>query len=112
MNKVILIGRLTKDAEFKTIDEIGKNVLNFIIAINRNYVNDKNEVETDYIPVSYWRKSGDSLQNYLLKGRLVCVTGKIIIKSYELQDGTKKYITVINAEEIQFLDNKKSKEIV
>ena len=112
MNKVILIGRLTRDAELKQLGGEGKSVLNFTIAVNRDYLNNKNEREADFVPVVYWNKSGEILQTYLTKGRFICVTGRISIKSYESKEGIRKYITQIIADEIQFLDSNKSKEIV
>jgi single-strand DNA-binding protein len=110
MNKVILIGRLVKDAEIKVIGQDGKSVLNFTLAVRRNYVNDQNETESDFIPVSYWHKSAQSLQKYLIKGRMVGVEGRINVRSYEAVGGGRKYITQIIADQIQFLDSKKSEQ--
>lgn len=112
MNKVLLIGRLTRDAELRQVGEEQRHVLNFVIAVNREYLNDKNEREADFIPVAYWNKFGEALQKYLSKGRLVCVTGRISVRSYESKEGIKKYTTSIVADEIQFLDSKKNQEVV
>lgn len=107
-----MLGRLTRDAELKQVGGEGKSVLNFTIAVRREYLNDKNEREADFIPTVYWNKIGEVLQKYLTKGRMICVTGRINIKSYDSKEGVRKYITQIIADDIQFLYSNKSKEIV
>lgn len=112
MNRAMLIGRLTKDAELKEFGEDRKNVLRFTIAVNREYSSDKNEGEADFIPVAYWVKSGENLKKYLTKGKMVFVTGRINIRTFNIEDGTKKYYTEIIADEIQLMDRNTSKEVI
>lgn len=104
MNKVVLVGRLTRDAELKTFEAKERSVLNFILAVNREFVNSNNEKEADFIPVVYWTEHAESLQKYLLKGRQICVSGKLRVRSYETPENVKRYITEVIADEIKFLD--------
>ncbi|KAJ51181.1 single-strand DNA-binding protein [Clostridium tetanomorphum] len=110
MNKVLLIGRLTKDCELKHVGEEGNALLNFTLAVQRNYLNNKGEREADFVPVVYWRKSAESIAPYLTKGRLISIFGKINVKSYTSTNGDRRYITQIVAEDIQFIDYSKTKE--
>lgn len=112
MNKAILIGRLTKDAEIRQFGEDQRSVLKFSIAVNRDYLTGKNDGEADFFPVAYWTKSAEALGKYLTKGKLICVTGRINIRSYNSEDGAKKYFTEIIADEIQFLEGNRSKEVI
>lgn len=109
MNKVVLIGRLTSDAEIKQFGENNKSVLKFTIAVDRNYLNANNEREADFIPVAYWTDHAEKLLGFLLKGRLIGVNGSIKVKSYDLGDGKRKYFTEIDCTEIKFLDRLKDK---
>lgn len=110
MNKVLLVGRLIKDAELKQIRDGEKSVLNLTIAVSRNYVNDKGIREADFVPVSCWNRSAGTLVQYLTKGRLVSVTGKINIRKVEDKEGRTRFLTSVVADEIQFLDSKKNTE--
>lgn len=111
VNKAILVGRLTKDAELKYLADNNRSVLNFTLAVNRDYSSNSTERETDFIPVSYWTEYAESLQRYLVKGRLVVVTGRLQVSSYETSEGVRRYSTRIVAEDIQFLDSWKSNEV-
>lgn len=104
MNKVVLVGRLTRDAELKTFEAKERSVLNFTLAVNREFVNSNNEKEADFIPIVYWTEHAESLQKYLLKGRQICVSGKLRVRSYETPESVKRYITEVIADEIKFLD--------
>ncbi|MCG4572736.1 single-stranded DNA-binding protein [Clostridium cochlearium] len=110
MNKVMLIGRLARDSELRYVGEENKPVLNLILAVQRPYLNSNGEREVDFIPVSYWRRSAQTLHPYLTKGKLISILGRINIRVLEREDGTKRYITQITSEEIQFLDYGKKKE--
>jgi hypothetical protein len=103
---------LTKDAELKTFGDDNKSVLNFTLAIRKDYIGSKDDPQADFIPVSYWNKSGQTLQKYLTKGRMVNIEGRISVRSYETQEGTKKYATHIIADEIQFLDSRKNDQVI
>lgn len=107
MNKVILVGRLTRDAELKTFEAKERSVLNFTLAVNREFVNSNNEREADFIPIVYWTEHAEELQKYLSKGRQICVSGKLRVRSYETPESIKKYITEVLADEIKFLDRVK-----
>lgn len=112
MNRVVLVGRLTKDAELKTFEANGKSILHFTLAVNRDFVNSNNEREADFIPISYWTEHAESLQKYLLKGRQICVSGKLRVRSYESPENIKKYITEVLADEIKFLDKIKDSNAI
>ena len=108
MNKAILIGRLTRDPELRTTSN-GISVTSFTIAVDRNFNNQQGEKETDFIPVVAWRKLADTCAKYLAKGRLVAVSGRMQVRSYEGKDG-KRYVTEVVADEVQFLEKAESKE--
>ena len=108
MNKAILIGRLTRDPELRTASN-DISVTSFTIAVDRNFNNQQGEKETDFIPVVAWRKLADTCAKYLAKGRLVAVSGRMQVRSYEGKEG-KRYITEVVADEVQFLERAESKE--
>jgi len=107
MNKVFLIGRLTKDPELRYT---GSNVpvVRFTLAINRPFANQNGEKEADFISVVAWRKQAENIKNYINKGSQVAVDGRIQTGNYKAQDGTTKYTTEVIADRVQFLDSKKS----
>jgi single-strand DNA-binding protein len=104
MNKVTLIGRLTKDPELKFTPGTGTAVANFTIAVDRRLPNKDGQREADFIPIVVWGKQAESTANYMSKGKLIAINGRLQIRSYDAKDGTKRYITEIVAEEVQFLD--------
>lgn len=106
MNNVTLIGRLTKDAELFRIENSKRSVLKFILAVEKNFINKNGEKGADFISVSYFSGGAEKLQQYLKKGRLLGVNGKITTKSYT-RDNIKKYYTNVEADTIQFLEYKK-----
>ena len=106
MNKVVLIGRLTKNPELRFTPGTGKAVATFTIAVDRKFSKEKKE--TDFIPIVVWGKQGESAANNLEKGRLVAISGRIQTRNYEGKDGIRRYITEIVADEVQFLDYKNS----
>ena len=103
LNRVVLIGHLTKDPELRTTSN-GISVTSFTIAVDRNFNNQQGEKEADFIPVVAWRKLADTCAKYLAKGRLVAVSGRMQVRSYEGKDGLKRYITEVVADEVQFLE--------
>ena len=109
LNKVILIGRLTRDVEHRFIDS-GKAKANFTLAVDRPFRNANGEKEADFINIVAWDKLAELCSKYIRKGRLVAVEGRLQIRSYEGQDGQRKYITEIVANEVRFLDKPKDKE--
>lgn len=108
MNKVVLIGRLTKDIELKYTPN-GVAVASFYLAVNRNFTNSQGEREADFIPVQVWRKQAENCAKYLGKGRLVAVSGRIQTRSYE-QDGQRRYTWEVVADEVKFLDRAEKRE--
>lgn len=108
MNKIILIGRLTKDVDIR-YTEAGKAVANFTLAVDRPFKNANGEKEADFIKIVVWGKLAEHCGNYIGKGRLVAVSGRLLIWSYETEEG-RKYITEVVAEEVKFLDSRPKEE--
>lgn len=102
MNKVFLIGRLTKDPELTTTNS-GVAVCRFSLAINREYRSADGEKATDFFDIIVWRALGENCQKYLKKGQQCAVVGRIENRSYDAQDGTKRRITEIVADSVEFL---------
>ncbi|MDU4889795.1 MAG: single-stranded DNA-binding protein [Clostridium sp.] len=102
MNKVVLIGRLTKDPELK-FTPIGTAVTTFTLAVERRFKNE-GQPQADFIPIVVWGKTGENVANYKKKGALLSVAGRIEIRSYEAKDGSKRYVTEVVADEVSFLD--------
>lgn len=98
-NRVILIGRLTRDPELKYTPN-GTAVATFSLAINRKF----NREETDFIDVVAWRQSAEFCANYGSKGRLTMVEGRLQVRTYETQEGQKRKVTEVVADELRFLD--------
>ncbi|HGM3508424.1 TPA: single-stranded DNA-binding protein [Clostridioides difficile] len=103
MNKVCLVGRLTKDPELKYIPGSGTAVATFIIAIDRDYTKKDGTKETDFIPIEVMGKSAEYCANYISKGNLVSVVGSIRVDKYETQEGEKKVFTKVNTNSIRRL---------
>lgn len=104
VNNITLIGRLTKDPELRFTAGNGIPVTNFTLAVDRPFVNQKGEREADFIKVVCWRKLAESCANNLNKGRLVGVVGRLQVRSYEAEDGQRRYISEVVADQVQFLD--------
>lgn len=104
MNKVVLIGRLTKDPELRFTAGSGIAVATFTLAVDRNFVNQSGQREADFINIRCWRKLAELVANNLSKGRLVAVSGSIQTGKYTAQDGTTRYTTEVVADEVKFLD--------
>ena len=109
MNKCILIGNLTKDPELTTTSN-GVAVCRFSIAVSRRYANSDGERETDFLNIVVWRNLGENCHKFLKKGSKVGVVGNIQSRSYDATDGTKRYVTEIVAEEVEFLSTKSADE--
>lgn len=103
MNKVTLIGRLTKDPELKYTPGAGTAVTTFTIAVDRRFTKD-GQKEADFIPVVVWGKQAESTAQYVTKGKLIGVAGRIQVRTYDAKDGSKRYVTEVIAEEVQFLE--------
>lgn len=109
MNKVFLIGNLTKDPETSTTTS-GIKVCKFTVAVNRNYSSPDGSRQTDFLPVICWRSQAENCGRYLKKGRKVGLCGSIQTRSYDANDGTKRYVTEIVADEVQFLSTRNDSE--
>ena len=103
LNKVVLIGRLTKEPELR-YTSTGVPVTTFFLAVNRNYTNQQGEREADFIPITVWRGLAENCAKYLAKGRLVAVSGKIQTRSYDGEDGKRRYTWEVVADHVQFLE--------
>lgn len=109
MNKVFLIGNLTKDPELATTNS-GISVCRFTIAVTRRFQNSEGEREADFLNVVVWRGLADNCGKFLTKGSKCAVFGNIQTRSYESTDGTKRYVTEIVAEDVEFLATRGSQE--
>jgi single-strand DNA-binding protein len=105
MNRVVLVGRLTKDPDLRYTPN-GVPVATFTLAVNRNFSNQQGERETDFINCVVWRKPAENVANFLKKGSLAGVDGRIQTRNYEGQDGKRVYVTEVLAESVQFLEPK------
>ena len=109
MNKCIFIGNLTKDVELKQTPN-GVSVAQFTIAVSRKFTNADGERETDFIDCVAWRNQAENLAKYRAKGDKIAVTGALQVRTYEAQDGTKRKVCEIIADEIEFIGAKKDGE--
>lgn len=107
LNKVFLIGNLTRDPELRHTAQ-GTSVANFSIAVNRSFKGSDGDFkkEVSYFNIIVWGKTGENCQKYLSKGRPVMVEGRLQNRSYETQDGQKRNITEIVADNVQFLGSR------
>lgn len=101
MNKVILKGNLTKDIELQTTNN-GTSVTKFTVAVQRRFANADGERETDFINCVAWRNTAEFLGKYFSKGKQIIVCGAIQTRTYEADDGTKRYITEVLVDEVDF----------
>lgn len=108
INRTVLVGRLTKDPELK-YTQSGVAVARFTLAVNRNFKNAQGQQEADFIPIQVWRKQAENVSNFLNKGSLVGVEGRIQTGSYE-KDGQRVFTTDVVADSVQFLESKKDRE--
>ncbi|AKM19824.1 Single-stranded DNA-binding protein ssb [Geobacillus sp. 12AMOR1] len=108
MNRVVLVGRLTKDAELRYTPN-GTAVASFTLAVNRPFTNQQGEQEADFISVIAWRKTAENVANHTAKGSLVAVDGRLQTRSYE-KDGRRVYVTEVVADTVQFLARSGSQE--
>jgi len=104
LNRVILIGRLTKDPELR-YTPAGVAVTQFTIAVDRPFSGNNGEREADFIPVVTWRQLAETCANYLRKGRLTAVEGRIQVRNYENNEGKRVYVTEVIADNVRFLES-------
>jgi len=106
LNRVILIGRSTREPELRFTSG-GTAVATFTLAVDRPYLNAQGERETDFIRVVAWRKLAETCANYMGKGRLVAVEGRLQVRTYQTPDGQNRTITEVVADTVRFLDRAK-----
>ena len=106
MNKLTIIGNLTRDPELRTTST-GINVCSFTVAVNRRRSSqNSNQPEADFFRVSAWRQLGENCQRYLSKGRKVCVVGPVSVQSYTANDGSTRFSLEVSAEDVEFLSSR------
>ncbi|SEL77825.1 single-stranded DNA-binding protein [Paenibacillus sp. OK003] len=104
LNRVILIGRLTRDPELR-YTPAGVAVTQFTLAVDRPFTSQGGEREADFIPVVTWRQLAETCANYLRKGRLAAVEGRIQVRNYENNEGKRVYVTEVIADNVRFLES-------
>ena len=105
MNKLTIIGNLTRDPELRTTSS-GINVCTFTVAVNRRRSANSNQPEADFFRVSAWRQLGENCQRYLAKGRKVAVVGSVSVQTYTASDGTTRASLEVNADDVEFLSSR------
>lgn len=109
LNRVILIGRLTRDPEMRYTPSGIANT-SFTLAVDRAFTNANGEREADFIPIVTWRQLAENCANYLKKGRLVAVEGRIQTRNYENNEGRKVYVTEVVADNVRFLEKGRTQQ--
>ncbi|ASA24979.1 single-stranded DNA-binding protein [Paenibacillus donghaensis] len=109
LNRIILIGRLTRDPELR-YTPAGVAVTQFTLAVDRNFTGQNGEREADFIPVVTWRQLAETCANYLRKGRLTAVEGRIQVRNYENNEGKRVYVTEVIADNVRFLESTQNRE--
>lgn len=104
INRVILVGRITKDPELKSTQS-NVNFVNFTLAVNRQFADQSGERQADFIQCVVWRRQAENLAQYIRKGALLGVEGRIQTRSYEA-DGSMRYITEVVCDSVQFLETR------
>ena len=105
MNKLTIIGNLTRDPELRTTST-GINVCSFTVAVNRRRSANSNQPEADFFRVSAWRQLGENCQRYLAKGRKVAVVGPVSVSSYTANDGSTRFTLEVTADDVEFLSSR------
>ena len=101
LNRIVLIGRLTRDPELRFTPN-GHAVCSFTLAVDRPFTNQEGNRETDFINIVVWNKQGENCAQYLAKGRLAAVDGRLQIRSYDGNDGQRRYVTEVIADNVRF----------
>lgn len=108
LNRVVLVGRLTKDPEYR-VTQSGIAVASFTLAVNRTFTNANGERQADFINCIVFRKQAENVNTYLHKGSLAGVDGRLQSRSYDNQEGRRVYVTEVVCESVQFLEPKNSR---
>ena len=107
MNKIILIGRMTKDIEIRYTQN-QKEVGSFDLAVNRNYKNQNGEYDTDFFKCIAWGNLAKTIQTYTSKGSQIAIEGRVENRTYQANDGTNRYVTEVVVEGVHLIDFKKN----
>lgn len=107
MNKVILLGRLTKDVELRYTQTTNTAVASFSLAVNRKFTKEGEEQQADFFNIVAWSKLAETSSKYLRKGSQVLITGRLQNRNWEDEQGQKHYVTEVVAEELDFIESKK-----
>jgi single-strand DNA-binding protein len=110
MNKVALVGRLTKDPEVRYTANNQTPVAKFTIAVNRMFKKE-GQPDADFIPIVVWGKPAENCGKYIGKGRLVAISGRIQTRSWDDQEGKRHFATEVTADEVHFLDKAKDGQV-
>ncbi|AOQ24621.1 Single-stranded DNA-binding protein [Moorella thermoacetica] len=117
MNKVIITGRMTADPELRQVGDDNISLLRMNIAVRRNFKNSDGEYDTDFIPVVFWRNNAEFVSNYGAKGRMIGITGRLEVRSYEDEkytdeDGNAvtRFVTEVIADDVEFLDKRQDND--
>ncbi len=105
MNKLTIIGNLTRDPELRTVSS-GISVCDFTVAVTRRRGGQNGQPETDFFRVSAWRALGENCAKYLAKGRKVCVVGAVSCRTYQANDGTTRASLEVTADDVEFLSSR------
>ena len=105
MNKIVLVGRLTKDPEARSTSA-GFTTVNFTVAVTRNFKNKEGNYEADFLPCVAFRAQADFVTKHFKKGSLIGVEGRVQTRNYDAQDGTKRYVTEVVVENVEFVGGK------
>ncbi|HCZ1565436.1 TPA: single-stranded DNA-binding protein [Staphylococcus aureus] len=109
LNRVVLVGRLTKDPEYRTTPS-GVSVATFTLAVNRTFTNAQGEREADFVNCVVFRRQADNVNNYLSKGSLAGVDGRLQSRNYENQEGCRVFVTEVVCDSVQFLEPKNTND--
>ncbi|HDI6675415.1 TPA: single-stranded DNA-binding protein, partial [Staphylococcus aureus] len=109
LNRVVLVGRLTKDPEYRTTPS-GVSVATFTLAVNRTFTNAQGEREADFVNCVVFRRQADNVNNYLSKGSLAGVDGRLQSRNYENQEGRRVFVTEVVCDSVQFLEPKNTND--
>ncbi|EKY27774.1 single-strand binding family protein [Clostridium celatum DSM 1785] len=107
MNKIVLLGKLIKDPELKTIDNGEKVFTRFIVAVERNFKSADGTRKSDLIPVTMWGRKAEVICKFMKKGSYISLSGRLKTGSYEDKQGNKKYLAEVVAEDFKFVGNRR-----
>lgn len=108
MNKIVLLGKLIKDPELRSLEDGDKVFTRFIIAVERNFKSQDGTRKADLIPVTMWGRKAEVICQYMKKGSYISLSGRLKTGSYEDKDGNKKYIAEVVAEDFKFVGNNRT----